>query len=113
MEQLKEKMYEYLNMDTEIPFEEFTAYYKKVMDYLKSNYEEMEKENLLDAKFILNIMSSNSTMRAQRKGPQTKKYKKMGEKTSFWGNAINFRLINSGMTQAEIDEIIENMTEGE
>lgn len=106
-----EKMNEYLNMDTEIPFEEFTAYYAQVMDQLKENYEKMENEDLLKVKFILSIISTNGTMRAQRKGSNSKKYKKISEKATFWGDAINLRLLKSGMSQEEIDQSMNNMTE--
>lgn len=111
MENLIAKMTEYLHMDTEIEFVEFTDYYRQVTDYLNLNYDSMSKDELLKAKFILTIVTANSGSRAQRKGTNAKKYKKMQEKTSFWGNAINFRLLKEGMTQKEIDEQVEKISQ--
>ena len=107
METLLTKIQEYLKMDTEIPFGEFTEYYQQVMDFLQTNYETMDNDGLMAAKYILSIVSGNSKSRALRKGSESKKYKKMGEKASFWSEAINFRLLKEGMTQQEIDESIE------
>lgn len=103
MDSLLAKMKEYLKMESEIPFVEFKDYYQQVMDYLQAGYEKMERQELLAAKFILDIVNSNSKYRAQRKGPESKKYKKIGEKTGFWSDAINYRLLKAGMTQEEID----------
>lgn len=109
MENYLEKMKEYLKMDSEIPFQEFTDYYNQVTGYLQDNYDSMENGNLFSAKYILSILSSNAHSRAARKGPDSKKYKKMGEKASFWSKAINFRLIKSGMSQQEIDEALDKV----
>lgn len=104
MDNLLEKMKEYLKMDTEIPFSEFTAYYNELIKSLQSGYEGMENKELFQAKYILTIVASNARNRAQRKGPESKKYKKMGDKCSFWSDAINYRLVKSGLSQQEIDE---------
>lgn len=111
METLLGKIREYLQMETEIPFAEFKEYYDNVMDYLQKNYNTMQNEELISAQFILDIVSNNAKARAARKGQDSKKYKKMSEKCAFWSNAINFRLQNSGMTQQEIDEKIEQLSE--
>lgn len=110
METLLSKMKEYLKMDSEIPFAEFRDYYQQVMDFLQSNYDGLGKDDLITAKFILNIVSSNSKARALKKGSESKKYRKMGEKTSFWSDAINFRLLKEGMTQQAIDEAVERLS---
>lgn len=109
MENLLAKMKEYLAMDSEIDFTEFGSYYKQLMDYLLANYENMDKDALCRAKFILGILAANSGDRAHRKGANVKKYKKMQEKTNFWSNAINFRLQKEGMSQQEIDEQVEKI----
>ena len=109
MENFFAKMKEYLHMDTEISFAEFNDYYQQVMDYLKANYETLEKDDSIKAKFILMILASNSAARAQRKGPEMKKYKKINEKTRFWADAINFRLIQSGLSQSEIDQALDEI----
>jgi len=103
MDALLGKMKEYLKMDSEIPFTEFKDYYQQLIDCLQAGYEKMERPELLTAKFVLDIVNSNSKYRAQRKGADSKKYKKISEKTSFWSDAINYRLIKEGMTQEEID----------
>lgn len=109
MESFLEKMKEYLKMDSEIPFTEFVDYYNQVIGFLQTNHESLEQEDLFKAKYILSIVSSNAQARAQRKGPESKKYKKMGEKTGFWSNAINFRLQKEGLSQQEIDEAVEKV----
>lgn len=107
MENYFSKMKEYLQMDTEIPFGEFVEYYDGVMGYLQKKYEGLEKEQLLQTKLIMTVLASNSSMRAQRKGPEAKKYKKMAQKSNFWSEAVNFKLTTSGVTQQAIDSYIE------
>lgn len=109
MESLLAKMREYLQMDTEIDFAEFTAYYQQLMDMMTANYDSMGKDDLCKAKFILMIVSTNSESRALRKGTAAKKYKKIKEKTSFWSEAINYRLLKEGMAQQEIDAELEKI----
>lgn len=109
MEKYLEKMKEYLKMDSEIAFGEFADYYNQVTGWLQENYDTIENEDLFKAKYILSIVGSNAQSRATRKGPESKKYKKMGEKAVFWGNAINFRLIKAGMSQQEIDAAVEQV----
>jgi len=111
METFLSKMREYLQMETEIPFNEFKEYYEHVLEYLQKNYDGMQNDELISARFILDIVSNNAKARAARKGLDSKKYKKMSEKCAFWSSAINFRLQNSGMTQQEIDEKIEQLNE--
>ena len=111
MEELYSKMQEYLGMDTEISYQEFNEYYNKVMNYLVSNFEKMEQEEKIKAKYILSIVDNNSVARAQRKGPEMKKYKKIQEKTAFWSGAIVFNLNKAGMSQQEIDEAIQKLNQ--
>ena len=106
MEGLLTKMREYLQMETEIPFEEFKYYYEQVIDYLQANYDAMTDEELFTAKYILDIVGSNSNSRALRKGRESKRYKKISEKTSFWSEAIGFRLKKAGMSQHDIDAAV-------
>ena len=106
MESLLTKMREYLKMDSEIPFEEFKDYYGQNMNYLQTNYDGMNNDELFTAKYILDIVSSNGESRALRKGPESKKYKKMGEKAAFWSDAIEFRLKKEGMSKQDIDTAV-------
>ena len=103
MDSMLVKMREYLEMETEIAFEEFKDYYEQVINHLQNSYDDMTNDELFTAKFILDIVSSNSKSRAMKKGPESKKYKKYAEKTSFWSEAIGFRLKNAGLSQEEID----------
>lgn len=111
MEMLLSKMREYLQMETEIAFTEFKEYYEQIMEYLQNNYDGMANEDLITARFILDVVSNNGKARATRKDPDSKKYKKMSEKSTFWSGAINYRLQQNGMTQQEIDEKIEQISE--
>jgi len=66
----------------------------------------MSREQLFQAKYILQIVASNAIARSQRKSEYSKKYRKMGEKANFWSSAINFRLQKEGLSQAEIDQAV-------
>lgn len=107
MDELLEKMKGFLKMDSEIPFGEFSEYYHAVIDYLQEKYEGMNQEELTQALYILQIVASNASARAQRKGDVSKKFKKMGEKGSFWCKAINYRLEKEGLNQAQINEALD------
>ena len=50
MEALFAKLREYLQMDDEIPFVEFSAYYRDVLAEFMANYKAYDKENLIKAK---------------------------------------------------------------
>lgn len=113
MEALMTKMKEYLGMDTEIPYGEFNEYYQQVMGYLQANYDGMANEDLFQAKYILSIISTNAAGRAHRKGPESKKYNKISEKTSFWNKAISYRLEKSGLSPKEIEEAVEKAGQDE
>jgi len=111
MEKLFEKLKEYLKMETEIPFEEFSEYYRNVINYLNSEYDALEQENLIKARYICSIIQANADGRAKQSRANAKAYKKISSKSVFWMDAINFRLIKEGMTQAEIDEATEKVNE--
>jgi len=111
VEELYTKMQEYLGMDTEISFQEFEEYYRKVLNYLNSNFAQMSREEKIKGKFVVAIVESNSLARARRKGPEMKKYKKMQEKMAFWREAIVYNLKKDGMTEREIDEEVEKLNQ--
>jgi hypothetical protein len=104
VEKLFNKMKEYLNMDAEIPFDEFANYYKELIDNLKENFEQQTVEEHHKGYFILLNLGSNALDRAKRKGTNTKKYKKIAEKSQFWAEAISCKLKASGMTEEEINQ---------
>jgi hypothetical protein len=111
MEQLFDKMKEYLHMETEIPFDEFTEYHKKVIQTLNDGFDNMDSETRLKARYICSIVQANADSRAKRSQKNGKVYKKISSKASFWMDAINFRLIKDGMTQADIDKKTEEIND--
>lgn len=107
MDKLFEKLKGYLHMDTEIPFDEFSEYYKSLIECLNTTFEEMDQDTRIQARYACSIVQANAESREKREKKNAKAYKKISTKTTFWMNAINFRLIKEGMTQAEIDQAIE------
>ncbi|MPN32163.1 hypothetical protein SDC9_179639 [bioreactor metagenome] len=111
MEQLFEKIKEYLHMETEIPFNEFSDYHKQVTQALNKGFEDMNQEMRLKARYVCSIVQANADSRAKRSKKNAKGYKKISAKSGFWMDAINYRLIKDGMTQAEIDSKTEEINE--
>lgn len=111
MEQLFEKIKEYLHMETEIPFDEFSDYHKNVIQTLTHGFEDMDQEMRLKARYICSIVQANADSRAKRSKKNAKAYKKISAKAAFWMDAITFRLVKDGMTQADIDKRIEEINE--
>ena len=103
MDELFEKLKEYLSMDKEIPFTEFSEYFEKVLKVIGDEYKEYKQEQLEKARFIFSILQSNAVERGSRKDKNTKKYKKMAEKCNLWISAMDLCLKELGLTQAEID----------
>lgn len=104
MDDFMAKMKEYLNMEGELPYDEFNAYFQEFTDYLSGNYEQFDQDTSLKARFIASILQINSEERSKRRNPEAKRFKKMSQKSRLWQDAMNYRLIRSGMTQAEIDK---------
>lgn len=102
MEQYFEKMKEYLNMETEIPYEEFETYYQGVINFLNQGYLELNQDETLKMRFILTILMSNSEDRGKRYKSLAKKYKKIYEKSHLWAEALTLRLLKMGMTKDDI-----------
>ncbi|NLF79600.1 MAG: hypothetical protein GX572_00245 [Clostridia bacterium] len=107
MEELFNKMSEYVKMTEELPLSEFHAYYQSVIDYLMKNYQDMSADDLVKAKGITMIMAGNAKTRARRKDENRKKYDKIAEKAEFWESAIKLRLTKDGLSAAELDEKVE------
>ncbi len=115
MEEKLAKLKEYLQMDTEISFEEFKAYYTGLIEQLNKEYAEMDQAACLKARFICSIVNANAETRSHKNKTNGKAFKKMAAKCNFWLEAIDHRLKKEGLTQAAIDlamtEINKNMTE--
>lgn len=110
MEKLFEKLKGYLNMDSEISYEEFSAYYEEVLDYFTNNYQNFDTDTLSKGRYIASIINANAVSRAKRKGIYAKKYKKIAEKMNLWTGALNYRLLENGLTQLEIDAAEEEIS---
>ncbi|KUO58869.1 MAG: hypothetical protein APF84_14140 [Gracilibacter sp. BRH_c7a] len=103
MEEKLNKLKEYLQMETEISFEEFKEYYAGLIDSLNSEFNEMDQATCLQARFICSIVKSNGEARAHRNKANGKAFKKMAAKCSFWMEAIDHRLKKDGLTQGAIE----------
>ena len=108
MEKLFERLKEYLGMDTEIPFAEFSTYYQSLIGELNQNYQDLDRDGCLKARYICSIVQANAEARAKTSKTNAKAFKKMSAKTNFWADAINFRLLKEGMSQGEIDQAMED-----
>ncbi len=111
MESLFEKMKEYLNMETEISFEEFDQYYKNVIDFLSKDWQTLNEEDSMKMLFILDNLKSNAEDRAKRRTKESKKYQKMFERTSIWVQAMFKRLRDMGLSDEEIGKRYEEIYE--
>ncbi|HJV45886.1 MAG TPA: hypothetical protein VJ824_09195 [Bacillota bacterium] len=105
------KMLEFLKMENEIEYKEFSDYYKEVLAELDANWKEYSQEQGLQALFIMDNLKSNSDSRVTRKFPDAKKYKKISERTQVWVEALFVRLVQLGMNDKEIQAKIEEMYE--
>jgi hypothetical protein len=111
MEKFIAQMKDFLKMESELPYEEFTAYYQDFINFLNTDYQSLDQENLINAKFISSILHVNAEERGKGKGPNAKKFKKMSEKGKFWADAINYKLLKAGMTQEQIDKAYTDINE--
>ncbi|CAM3279618.1 MULTISPECIES: hypothetical protein [Brevibacillus] len=111
MQELFEKMKEYLNMDTEISFNEFDGYYKKVVAFLNDEWTELNQDDTMHMLFILDNLKSNGEDRAKRKEKEAKKYAKMAQRTEIWANALIKRLRDEGLNDEEIGKRYEAIYE--
>lgn len=111
MQELFEKMKEYLNMDTEISFNEFDSYYKKVVAFLNDEWTGLNQDDTMHMLFILDNLKSNGEDRAKRKEKEAKKYAKMAQRTEIWANALIKRMRDEGLTDEEIGKRYEAIYE--
>jgi hypothetical protein len=111
MQELFDKMKQYLNMDTEISFEEFDQYYKKVVAFLNDNWTQLNEEETMHMLFILDNLKSNSEDRAKRKLKEAKKYAKMAQRSEIWATALIKRLRDFGLSDEEIGKRYETIYE--
>ena len=103
MEKLFEKLKEYLHMDTEIPFEEFSEYYRNLIAELNLTFNDLDKETRIKALYICSIVQSNADARAKQSKAKAKAFKKISAKCAFWTDAIKFNLGKDGMSPEDIE----------
>ncbi|GAK06560.1 MULTISPECIES: hypothetical protein [Geomicrobium] len=113
IDELYEKVQDYLNMEEEIDFKEFQAYYKKVTDYLQAEGQNFDEDKLWKGLLIVESIASNASNRAKeiRKGPEVKKYKRMNERMKLWAQNFTKRLAELGYTDEDINERFHKMLE--
>ena len=111
MDKLLEKLKEYLHMETEIPFEEFSEYYRNLIAELNETFSDLDQENRIKALYICSIVQSNADSRAKESKANAKTFKKMSSKCSFWADAIKFNLGKDGMSLEEIERATEEINE--
>lgn len=104
MEKLLEKLKEYLHMETEIPFEEFSDYYRQLISELSTTFNDLDKGDRIKALYICTIVQSNADGRAKASKINAKTFKKMSAKCAFWVDAIKFNLGKDGMSAEEIEK---------
>lgn len=104
METLLTKLQEYLHMEEEIAFEEFSRFYKDLINYLNSGFSDFNQDECIKARFICTIVQGNAESRSKSSRTNGKAFKKMSNKCAFWADAINYRLLKEGFTQQQIEE---------
>jgi cysteine sulfinate desulfinase/cysteine desulfurase-like protein len=109
LEKLLEKLKEYLHMETEIPFEEFSEYYRNLISELNQTFNDLDKDARVKALYICSIVQSNGDARAKASKVNAKVFKKMSAKCAFWVDAIKFNLGKDGMTAEEIERATEEI----
>lgn len=108
MESLFARLREYLKMEDEIPFAEFSAYYRDVLAEFMANYKTYDRGTLVKATAITTVVAANAIDRGKAKDANAKKYKKMAEKLSFWAEAISLRLEKEhGLSKNDVDKEID------
>ncbi|WP_096434740.1 hypothetical protein [Alteribacter populi] len=114
MQELYKEIHTYLNMEEEIPFEDFEHYYKKVIAMFNDQADQFQEEDVWRGLFIAENVMSNAEGRAKEgKGSTAKKYKKMGQRLQLWAQNFAGRLRQMGYTDEQMNERFENMFEEE
>jgi len=109
LDKLLEKLKEYLHMETEIPFEEFSEYYRNLIVELNLTFNDLDNDARVKALYICSIVQSNADARAKENKANAKAFKKMSAKCGFWSDAIKFNLGKSGMSSEEIEQATEEI----
>ncbi|WP_026689348.1 hypothetical protein [Alteribacter aurantiacus] len=114
MQELYKEIHTYLNMDEEIPFDQFDDFYKRVIDHFNDNADKFDEEDVWRALFISENVMSNADGRAkEEKGSRTKKYKKMAQRLKLWAQNFAGRLAQMGYNDEQMNERFEKMFDEE
>ncbi|PYZ94378.1 hypothetical protein CR194_02265 [Salipaludibacillus keqinensis] len=114
MNELYKQIHVYLNMEEEIPFDEFEKYYKKVIAYFNDQADKFEEDDLWKALFISeNVMSNAEGRSKEEKGTKAKKYGKMSARLTLWAQNFASRLGEMGYNKDQMNERFEKMFEDE
>ena len=109
--ELSAKMGEYVKMETELPFDEFQAFYNDLMAKLQADYQDLTEDELVQAKGMVTITGANAQARSFHKDANRKKFTKMTEKCKLWEDGIALNLRKRGMSADELDEKIQALWE--
>lgn len=112
MEKLLEKLKEYLKMESEIPFEEFSEYYRNLISELNQTFNDLDQDARVKALYICSIVQSNADARTKASKVNAKAFKKMSAKCAFWTDAIKFNLGKDGMSAEDIERATEEINAG-
>jgi hypothetical protein len=112
VQELYKEIHEYLNMDEEIPFDDFEKYYKKVIAYFNDKADQFNEEDVWKALFISENVMSNAEGRSKEvKGTKAKKYTKMSQRLTLWAQNFATRLAELGYNKDQMNERFEKMFE--
>jgi len=109
LKKLLEKLKEYLQMETEIPYEEFAEYYRQLISELTQTFNDLDKDARVKALYICSVVQSNADARAKENKATAKAFKKISAKCGFWRDAIKFHLGKDGMSPQEIEQATEEI----
>ena len=109
MENLLEKLKEYLRMEDTIAFAEFSDFYNTLIEELNQSFEHLDKDDRVKALYICSIVQSNADSRIRESKSTAKAFRKMSAKSGFWKDALKFHLIKDGMTNQEIEQATEEI----
>lgn len=111
MEKLLGKLKEYLHMETEIPFDEFSDYYRQLISELNQTFNDLDKNARVQALYICSIVQSNADARAKASKINAKAFKKISAKCAFWVDTIKFNLGKDGMSAEEIEKATDEIND--
>ena len=110
LDDLLEKLKEYLKMDEEISYDEFSDFYNKLVTELNQSFDALDQDARIKALYICSVVQANAESRIKESKATAKSFKKMGAKCNFWKDAIKFHLGKSGMTSQEIEQATEKVS---